>query len=291
MNRVSRFATWPVMIAVMCMSGCDGVRPSTFTSGWSSSPEGSQNAASEEPEVIDEPVAESAEAKLVVFDDWRVHHDAPCPPEMVLVRRSFCIDRWEASLVEITAAGVRPFPPNQRVERRAVRAVALPDVMPQAYISGAEAQRGCEMAGKRLCTDQEWFDACEGPKSTLYPYGTVYRKDACNGDRPLHPMSELYGSEAGPEIWMVEPMNNPAINEQPDTLARTGSQKGCVGALGVYDLVGNLHEWTSDIAGTFRGGAYSTKNLLGCQYATTVHGFGYHDYSTGFRCCSEPNDL
>ena len=25
----------------------------------------------------------------------------------------------------------------------------------------------------------------------------------------------------------------------------------------------------------------------GCDYRTTAHDFGYHDYSTGFRCCSD----
>jgi hypothetical protein len=25
-----------------------------------------------------------------------------------------------------------------------------------------------------------------------------------------------------------------------------------------------------------------------CHYVTTAHAFGYHDYSNGFRCCSEP---
>ena len=42
--------------------------------------------------------------------------------------------------------------------------------------------------------------------------------------------------------------------------------------------------------GTFRGGYYmdTTKNGEGCSYRTTAHDFAYHDYSTGFRCCMDP---
>jgi formylglycine-generating enzyme len=276
--------------------GCDGLRPSVFTSGWSepSAAQLSVDAATlEATRGIDpqdeDPDSEDAQP-LGVFDDWRDHHDGstPCPTEMALVQDSFCIDRWEGSVVEVTRNGTRPLAHNQRVEQRAVRAVSQPNVFPQAYISGAEAQRACQMAGKRLCSDQEWFDTCEGPKRTIYPYGTVHRKGACNEDRALHPMHELYGPNAGQEIWMVEPMNNPSINDQPDTLSLTGSLAQCTGPYRVYDMIGNVHEWTHDPSGIFRGGAYSTKNLIGCQYVTTVHGFSYHDYSTGFRCCSDP---
>ena len=54
--------------------------------------------------------------------------------------------------------------------------------------------------------------------------------------------------------------------------------------------MGNLHEWTADPSGTFRGGFYvdTTINGPGCLYATTAHDTGHWDYSTGFRCCADP---
>ena len=54
-------------------------------------------------------------------------------------------------------------------------------------------------------------------------------------------------------------------------------------------MMGNLHEWTSDPAGTFRGGFYvdTVINGDGCLYRTTAHDVSYHDYSTGFRCCAD----
>jgi hypothetical protein len=54
--------------------------------------------------------------------------------------------------------------------------------------------------------------------------------------------------------------------------------------------MGNLHEWTADPNGTFRGGFYADTaiNGEGCLYATTAHNRSHWDYSTGFRCCAAP---
>ena len=272
---------------VLLLFGCTGdLRPSDFNTGWSPVPSDATQAE------LDASVDRSADAspRLVVFEDWRQGHDPaqPCPADMVLVAESYCVDRWEGSLVEITASGERPFPATHRVEDRLVRARSAPGVMPQAYLSGAEAQRACEMAGKRLCTAWEWWRACAGRKKTIYPYGTMHVPGRCNEERSLHPVMQLYGADAGPEVWYVEPMNNPAINEQSATVAVTGARRQCVSENGLFDMIGNVHEWTSDPAGTFHGGAYSGQIALGCQYITTAHGFSYHDYSTGFRCCSDP---
>jgi len=58
-------------------------------------------------------------------------------------------------------------------------------------------------------------------------------------------------------------------------------------------MVGNLHEWTDDRTGTFRGGFFmdTTQNGEGCAYSTTGHDFEYHDYSTGFRCCMDAYEI
>ena len=303
-------AAGPVVALVCLMAAflarCD-VRPSIFTAGWAAPRPSSAPTASFDPDddflppsrpstVVTSAQSDDNEddeddvASLPLFRDWRIGHDPskPCPDEMAFIDKSFCIDRWEDSLVEVTRSGTRPYPPTHTVEDRRVRAVSQPGVVPQGYISGDQAQRACEMAGKRLCSDDEWWRACAGAKKTIFPYGSVLEKGACNEDRKLHPMLELYGENAPKEIWYVEPMNNPAISEQPDTVSLTGSRPLCKTPTGIFDMEGNVHEWTNDPAGTFHGGAYSTNNRLGCQYSTTAHGFSYHDYSTGFRCCSDP---
>ncbi|MBI5502240.1 MAG: SUMF1/EgtB/PvdO family nonheme iron enzyme [Deltaproteobacteria bacterium] len=41
-------------------------------------------------------------------------------------------------------------------------------------VTRQEAERRCEEAGKRLCTEVEWEAACKGPQSQTYPYGDDY---------------------------------------------------------------------------------------------------------------------
>ena len=99
---------------------------------------------------------------------------AVCPAEMANVDDRFCIDRWEGSLVEVLHDGRElPWPPFGAVEPgHSLRAVSVPNVYPQAYISGAQAARACAASGKRLCAPVEWRKACMGPKQTTFGYGT-----------------------------------------------------------------------------------------------------------------------
>ncbi|MGK3984707.1 SUMF1/EgtB/PvdO family nonheme iron enzyme [Sorangium sp. So ce136] len=220
-----------------------------------------------------------------------------CPAEMALVEDRVCVDRWESSLVELTPAGERPwspFYPVDGIERR-VRAVSWPGVIPQGYISGRQAKMACASSGKRLCTTDEWVTACRGPDDTLFPYGALRQQGVCNDDeRPVHPVAEIAAllEIKSEELWTTA-MNNPLINQLSHALLPTGERAGCANAYGVFDMVGNLHEWVDDPSGTFRGGYFmdTSRNGEGCKYATTAHSFGYHDYSTGFRCCMDPEQV
>jgi hypothetical protein len=203
-----------------------------------------------------------------------------CPKGMASVDRRFCVDRYEASLVEVLPNGEeRAWSPYQSVEGHVVRAVSTKKVYPQGYISAVQAGKACERSGKRLCKATEWKTACRGPSQTTYGYGSEDRPGVCNdhGRRSV----TSYG-------W--KQMNNPAANQLPGTLARTGEHDGCTNGYGVYDMVGNLHEWVADAAGTFQGGFYQDVHQHGdgCDYVTTAHVASYHDYSTGFRCCADP---
>jgi len=84
-------------------------------------------------------------------------------------------------------------------------------------------------------------------------------------------------------------MNDPQLNQLPGTVALTGAFDQCSNGYGAFDMVGNLHEWTNDPTGTFRGGYYMDTRLNGdgCTYVTRGHDTSYHDYSTGFRCCAD----
>ncbi len=227
---------------------------------------------------------------------------ARCPAEMALVDNRVCVDRWEASLVQRVARGghgtvEQPWSPFISIEghEHEVRAVSRAGVIPQAYISGKQAAGACNASGKRLCAADEWEHACRGPSGFQFPYGQERRAGACNDDiRPVHPVAEV-GQMLGiphSRLWH-DGMNEPIINQLPNTLLPTGERAECTNAYGVYDMVGNLHEWVDDPDGTFRGGYYmdTTKNGDGCSYRTTAHDFTYHDYSTGFRCCMDPEPV
>jgi len=44
--------------------------------------------------------------------------------------------------------------------------------------------------------------------------------------------------------WGLLALNDPRLDQLDDTLAKTGAFPACVNDYGVYDMVGNLDEWT-----------------------------------------------
>ncbi len=222
------------------------------------------------------------------------------------------MDRFEAHLVEQLPDGsLQPFPPHERPERGHLIARSTAGVKPQAFISQREAAAACRNAGKRLCKLTEWYRACIGSQKTVYPYGAKYEAKRCNVGRP-HLLSMLHGSSSS--RWSYADFNDPRLATTEGFLARAGEYEGCTTSEGVHDMVGNLHEWVEDLVdrslpkklpvrpvierrigrntgnGIFMGGFFSTTNEHGegCTYTTAAHDPGYHDYSTGFRCCQDP---
>jgi formylglycine-generating enzyme len=237
--------------------------------------------------------------------------EGPCPASMALVGRA-CVDRWEAHLATVDESGkLLVHPHNQRPEP-SVRYVAVsePGVFPQGYMSRVEAEAACKEAGKRLCSMNEWRTACGGTKHFTYPYGNRREKDRCSSGKK-HLLSELFGTNG--KAWKYENFNDPILLATPGYLDETGSHEGCQTDAGVFDMVGNLHEWVKDTVtdefvermeaesverktqpwhsgnGVFMGGFFSTggEHGPGCTFTTIAHEPRYHDYSIGFRCCAD----
>jgi sulfatase modifying factor 1 len=215
-----------------------------------------------------------------------------CPGDMVAVGGT-CIDRYEAYVVELLPNGkAKAHSPFEPVQGLRVKAMNARGKTPQAHISRNEAELACGAAGKRLCADTEWLGACKGKRSTAWPYGTSRVVGRCN-DHGTSSFNLLFGKEGQPppqSEYDFDHLNDPRLNQMKGTLAKSGAFGRCKTTDGVFDMVGNLHEWTADPAGTFRGGYYLDVELngLGCDYRTTAHHDKYHDYSTGFRCCKTP---
>jgi hypothetical protein len=206
-----------------------------------------------------------------------------CPDGMIPVD-TFCIDQYEASLVRGDTG--EAWSPYYNPGTLPMIAVSVAGAVPQGYIDGVQAGEACLNAGKRLCTDTEWLRACRGPQDYTYPYGNTKMLGVCNDHRAEHPAIEYFGT-SDPSIYSM--IDNACLNQLPESVDPTGARTGCVTVEGAYDMMGNLHEWTADPAGTFRGGYYvdTVINGPGCLYATTAHNTLHWDYSTGFRCCAD----
>jgi formylglycine-generating enzyme len=254
------------------------------------------------------PASASASSSALVNPD---EPPPPCPDGMALVGR-FCVDKFEASLEVIGADGIHsPHPHYERPEKGPTYyAVSKPGLFPQGYISRVESKAACEAAGKRLCRRSEWQRACRGEGWMRYPYANKSVRGKCSSGK-LHLLREKFGDNPKGGWKYDEHFNSPDLNREPGYLARSGEYDGCVSDLGVFDMVGNLHEWVSDTVdqefmdkldsedvernyqpwhsgnGVFMGGFYSTtgEHGPGCLFTTVAHEPTYHDYSTGFRCC------
>jgi hypothetical protein len=221
-----------------------------------------------------------------------------CPSDMAMIGNAYCIDVYEASLVQRLPDGREKAWPFYEVPVGVVvRAVSVEGVFPQGYISGVQARAACEQSGKRLCKPDEWKNACVGPKKTIFPYGNDRQEGRCNDNgrssmRFFNP--DLDDKPEHRWMWGYEGnMVDPRLNQLEGTLTRTGERDQCTNEYGVYDMVGNLHEWVDDPDGTFQGGYYLDTHLNGdgCYYRTTAHPTSHMDYSTGFRCCADVDSL
>lgn len=244
-----------------------------------------------------------------------------CPPEMVLVAASLCIDRYEAHLVDARQLrALSPnYPPSRRRSRelfdlyarrapnsrgRLGRLLDVPapptfeldedvsplarseaGIQPAGYLNYPTAKLSCEAAGKRLCRREEWVRACRGEDDQPFPYGPSFQDRACNVHRSSHPAALLHGDTS-------EGHHDPRLNLVTDSdgplLRPTGGTPTCKSTWGgdaIFDMVGNLDEWIDDPAGTFVGGFYSRATRAGCEAAIEVHAPEYFDYSLGVRCC------
>jgi hypothetical protein len=217
-----------------------------------------------------------------------VHASATCPEGMANVGGRFCIDRYEGSLVERTqGASDKPWSPfTPPADGHVLVARSVAGVTPQGYISGPQAERACAAAHKRLCQPVEWRAACGGSQGYAYPYGPTHADKKCH-DTGVAPMLVFYADQLK-RGWGPLEMNDPRLNQVEGTVAKTGAFPECTNDYGVYDMVGNLDEWTADPNGTFQGGYWLDTEQHGeaCAYRTIAHQYGYHDYSIGFRCCA-----
>jgi sulfatase modifying factor 1 len=148
-----------------------------------------------------------------------------------------------------------------------------------------EAEATCRSKHKRLCTEDEWTFACEGEEARPYPYGWTRDAEACVVDRPWRPFAE----------GALSPRDGKAAREELDRLWQgepSGSRPSCRSPFGVYDLTGNVDEWTrstrsTGYASVLKGGYWGPVRAR-CRPSTRAHNEEFVAYQQSFRCCAEP---
>jgi hypothetical protein len=169
------------------------------------------------------------------------------------------------------------------------RACSNPNVLPWTDLTWAEANAACCAlnaggscigggAGWRLCDAPDWEAACRGPSSSCdWSYASSCEASSrmtCNGE-------EFDSASASGDQDALYPTAS-------STFAMCYTDWDSAGV--VYDLSGNVKEWTATATGTgiheIRGGSYN--NVEGgrtCQFDFTVGDPNFAFPNTGFRCC------
>src|SRR5690606_15733878 len=132
--------------------------------------------------------------------------------------------------------------------------------VPRAFVNHKEAADSCKSAGKRLCSAEEWREACQGPDAEAYPYGGRYNEKRCPAKEP--------------------------------SVSRSGRFPVCRSYYGLYDMTGNLWEWTSTPAPDsdfymVAGGNWTAGNEAKCGYSKFSFYPAVRYPFVGFRCCQD----
>jgi hypothetical protein len=141
----------------------------------------------------------------------------------------------------------------------------LRDRRPSSFVSIYQARDSCFTKGRRLCSTDEWTLACAGAQSWHYPYGGVYEPRACN--------------------------------TQDTSVVRSGAFVECRGFFDIYDMSGNLAEWTNTPSSRNRrffnvmGGFFNSGQEANC-FTRRYSYFPQNRHNpVGFRCCRDADTV
>ncbi|MFH0939123.1 MAG: protein kinase [Planctomycetota bacterium] len=138
--------------------------------------------------------------------------------------------------------------------------------LPLTDATPIEARSLCEKQGKKVCSSLQWVRACMGDNGRPFPYGKLYVSGIC---------------AAGFDI---------DVQKQPPV---SGLYSRCRTPEGVYDMSGNVAEWTegdqqdTDFGGDWTSSTKYAQLTVSCHANSSPAPEELKNYRArlGFRCC------